>query len=206
MAYFVPLLILLVKKLWAQTTFLLFALYWGMAGVINLLDFIPGVSKGFLSSLGALYNMLDIPILLTIFYLTSTSVKIRQFAKYAVISYILVEAINAYFKGINYDAIKYVLGLGVFLVLLIVVWEIVCYLRKMEHTEREKAMIFIYAALLFEYGTYIIIYIFDYFIKVSDSTDNLLLYYISSLVAISIASCGFATRQNSNRFNRYYPY
>lgn len=206
-AYFVPLFIVLWKKLWKITPFLLFALYWMVAGLINLVDLIPGIELAFRQTLGALYNMIDIPLILGIFYFTSTSGKIRQFSKYACITFILIESINAYFKGINYEAIKYVLGIGVLLVLGIVLWEIALYLRKMEHTAREKAMIFIYSALLFEYGTYIIIYIFEYFIKGSDTIDNLLIYYISSLIAIIIACCGFIIKQKGAGIRNYYkPY
>ena len=50
---------------------------------------------------------------------------------------------------------------------------------------------FIYAALLFEYATFIVIYIFDYILISEDRKDSFLIYYVSSLVAILIASCGF---------------
>ena len=195
-AYFLPLLIVLFKRLWHHRSFVLFALYWLVAGVVNVLVLIPELNPEFLRTLKAGYNMLDIPFILTIFYFTTSSDRIRHFVKFVLIGFIIIELINAYIKGINYQAIKYVLGLGVFLVLTIVVWEIVWYLRKMVHSAKEKAMIFIYSALLFEYGTYIIIYIFDYFITGSDNTDNLLIYYLSSFIAIVIACCGFLIRQN----------
>jgi hypothetical protein len=35
------------------------------------------------------------------------------------------------------------------------------------------------------------IYIFDYFVDSSDKEDNFLIYYISSLVALFLASCGY---------------
>jgi hypothetical protein len=203
-AYFIPITIVLINRLWKHTPFLLFASYWTLSGVVNLFDFLPGVPLEFRNSLGALYNMLDIPLMLCIFYFTSSSEWIRQFSKYACISFILIESINAYYNGINYEAIKYVVGLGVLLVLFIIVSEIIFYLRKMEHTALEKALLFIYSALLFEYGTYVIIYIFEYFIKGSSAIDNLLIYYISSLVAIIIASFGFIIKQKKAGFRRYY--
>ncbi|HUR12764.1 MAG TPA: hypothetical protein VM012_15415 [Flavitalea sp.] len=206
MAYFVPLLIVLVKRLWGITAFILFALYWLIGGIVNVVDHIPGVDIAFRATLGAFYNMIDIPIILAIFYFTSGSDRIRQFAKYTCLSFLLIEMVNAYFKGVNYEAIKYVLGLGVLLVLIIVIWEIIFYLKKMEHTAKEKAMMCIYSALLFEYGTYIIIYIFDYYIKGSDANDNLLIYYISSLIAIVIASYGLMIRQRKSGFTRFYKY
>ncbi len=203
-AYFIPITIVLINRLWKHTPFLLFASYWALSGLVNLFDFIPGITLEFRNTLGALYNMIDIPFMLCIFYFTSSSEWIRQFSKYSCISFILVEAINAYYNGINYQAIKYVVGIGVLLVLFIIVSEIIFYLRKMEHTALEKALLFIYSALLFEYGTYVIIYIFEYFIKGSSAIDNLLIYYISSLVAIIIACFGFIIKQKKAGFGGYY--
>ena len=203
-AYFIPITIVVINRLWKHTPFMLFASYWLLSGLVNLFDFIPGISLEFRNSIGALYNMIDIPFMLCIFYFTSSSEWIRQFSKYSCISFILIESVNAYYNGINYQAIKYVVGIGVLLVLFIIVSEIIFYLRKMEHTALEKALLFIYSALLFEYGTYVIIYIFEYYIKGSSSIDNLLIYYISSLVAIIIACFGFIIKQKKAGFSRYY--
>src|SRR5690606_32599783 len=78
------------------------------------------------------------------------------------------------------------------LVLVVVIWEIILYLQKIEHSNRQNCKIFIYAALLFEYATFILIYLFDYiFIDSYNKKDSFFIYYISSLVALFIASCGF---------------
>jgi hypothetical protein len=46
--------------------------------------------------------------------------------------------------------------------------------------------------LFFEYGTFVVIYIFDYLLPgTSTSSDNFLVYYLSSLVALPVAICGF---------------
>ena len=203
-AYFLPMTIVLINRLWKHTPFLLFASYWALCGLVNLLDFIPGISLEFRNTLGVVYNMIDIPLMLCIFHFTSSTEWVRQFSKYACISFILIESINAYYNGINYQAIKYVVGIGVVIVLFIIISEIIFYLRKMEHTPLEKALLFIYSALLFEYGTYVIIYIFEYFIHGSSAMDNLLIYYISSLVAIIIACFGFIIKQKKAGFRRYY--
>ena len=48
------------------------------------------------------------------------------------------------------------------------------------------------AALLFQYGTYVIIYIFDYFwVNASNETDNFILYYISSIVSLVVGSIAY---------------
>ena len=62
-------------------------------------------------------------------------------------------------KGTNAKSKKplYVSAIGLVLVLTLIVWEIILYLQKIVHSGRERGLLFIYAALLFEYGTYIII-------------------------------------------------
>ena len=104
-------------------------------------------------------------------------------------------------KGWNYDAAKYVLAAGLLMVLYAVVWEISRYMHKLEHTRHEKAMVFIHVSFLFAYGTFIIIYIFDYYIKVGvSSMDNFIIYYISSLIAIIIASIGYLAKGSKRNF------
>jgi len=94
-------------------------------------------------------------------------------------------------SGVNYDSQKYALGAGVAMVLCIVTMEIIRYMQKVEHTTRQNAKMFIYAGVLFEYATFIVIYIFDYILINEDRQDSYLIYYLSTLVAILIASCGF---------------
>ena len=202
-AYFFPVAIVLFKRLWFHRSFLLFAIYWLVAGIINILLLTPGIDPEVLSTIRAGYNMADIPFILAIFYFTTASPRIRHFTKFVWFGLVIIQTINAFINGVNYQSLKYILGLGVFLVIAIVIWEIIGYLRKMEHTPKEKAMLFIYAALLFEYGTYVIVYIFDYYITGSDNTDNLLIYYISSFIALLIACCGYLIRQSRYRISGF---
>jgi hypothetical protein len=193
-AYFVPIIIVMVKRLWPLLPFLLFALYWLLGGLVNLIEFVP-LPKSAIETITVIYNMLDMPIVLCIFYFSSSSASIKKFTRIAMPGYALLTLVNCMVRGLNYDALKYVLGVGLLLVLVSIVWEIILYLQKIKHTSHEKAMLFIYAAMLFEYGTYVVIYIFDYFLPgVSTTTDNFFVYYISSLVALSVAVCGFLTR------------
>jgi hypothetical protein len=103
----------------------------------------------------------------------------------------MFEVASVILNGITYDALKYPLGAGIAMVLFIVMQEIVRYMQNIEHSNRQNSKIFVYAAVLFEYATFIVIYIFDYFIETSNRQDSFLIYYISTIVAIFIASCGF---------------
>lgn len=191
-ANFIPLVLVRVKRLWNQKAFLLFALYWAVSGIINIMDLIPGISKSQSEIITVVYNMLDIPIVLAIIHYTTSSDKIRRFTKIASPSFLLLQLINFSVKGWHYDAAKYVLAIGLLLVLFVVVWEIYLYMSKLEHNNYEKAIIFIHVSLLFAYGTFVIIYVFDYLINIGNSSiGNFIVYYISTLIALAIASIGY---------------
>lgn len=190
-SYFVPMILVLAKKLWNDRFFMLFASYWAYGGLINITDLIPGFPRQAVIALGILYNLLDIPIILAIFYTTTNSMLIRKYTLAGIALSITSAIIGMVMNGFNYDALKYSLGIGIVLVLVVVIWEIILYLQKIEHSNRQNAKIFIYAALLFEYATFILIYLFDYvFIDAYNKKDSFLIYYVSSLVALFIASCG----------------
>ena len=195
-AYFVPILIVVFKKLWKDKYFLFLGIYWLVGALINSITNIPGIGLPALETITVIYNMIDIPFILWILWYTSSSSTLAKILRLIIVIYIVTELILVFSFGINYEAIKYIIGAGVLVVLSALVWEITLYLQQMEHNNREKSMLFIYAALLFEYGSYIIVYIFDYFIIPSDQVDKLLIYYISTLIAIVIASFGFLLKKN----------
>lgn len=198
-AYFVPLAIVLLKKMWPVTPFLYFALYWVVGGLVNVADHI-GFSDRTVEIITVLYNIFDMPAIMYVLYKTTSSPTIRKLTAITAPAFLAVQVVNIIIRGINYDALKYTLAVGLLLVLTLIVWEIILYLQKIVHSGREKGLLFIYAALLFEYGTYIIIYIFDYFLEhISSTVDNYLVYYISTLIAIVIATCGYLTKGISKK-------
>jgi drug/metabolite transporter (DMT)-like permease len=62
----------------------------------------------------------------------------------------------------------------------------------MEHTALENSMVFVYAALLFAYGSFTIIYIFlhTHSGNMINTRDSFLLYYVSLFLAAVITSMG----------------
>jgi len=193
-SYFVPILIVIGKKLWSQIAFRLFALYWLISGLVNVVEFFT-LSKRATELFTVIYNILDMPLVLGVFYFATCSASIKKFIRIAGPGFLAAEFTNCLIRGFNYDALKYLLGAGIIIVLSVIVWEIIFRLQKIKHTGQEKGLLLIYAAMLFEYGTYVVIYIFDYFLPdASSTTDNFLVYYLSSLIALAVAVCGFLTR------------
>lgn len=189
-----PMLIVIGKKLWSQIPFRLFAMFWLVSAVINVVEFFP-LSNGANEMFTVLYNLLDVPFILTIIYFSTSSPVVKKITRIAVPVLVATGLVNCIIRGFEYASLKFVLGGELIIVLSVIIGEIILKLQKIKHTRQERALLLIYAALLFEYGTYVVIYIFDYFIPgASSTTDNFLVYYFSSLVALTVAICGFLTK------------
>ena len=111
-SYFVPLVIVLLRKAWRDQFFLLFALYWSVGGIVNLFDVIPGVSKEAIHNIGIFYNMLDVPFILAILYFTTSYHFVQRAAFGGIVLLLLVQVISIINGGIGYDSQKYALGMG----------------------------------------------------------------------------------------------
>lgn len=184
-------LIVLGKKLWPAVPFRLFALYWLVAAVVNLVEFIP-LSAYAMELYTVIYNLLDIPLVLTVFYFSTADTAVKKFTKIVAPALLLTGLVNCIIRGFNSDALEYLLGVELLIVLGVIIWEIILKLQKIKLTGHAKGLLLICAALFFEYGTFVVIYIFDYLLPgTSTSTDNFLVYYLSSLVALPVAICGF---------------
>ncbi|MBO9202274.1 MULTISPECIES: hypothetical protein [Niastella] len=196
--YFVPMLVVLMKKLWSAIPFRLYALYWLICALANLVEYIH-LSHSVMDLYTVIYNLLDIPIILTIFYFSSSSPVVKKFTKIAVPALLMAGLVNCIIRGFSTGSLEYVLGGELLIVLTVIVWEIILKLQQIRLTGQVKGLLFIYAALLFEYGTFVVIYIFDYFLPgTSTPTDNFLVYYLSSLIALPVAICGFLTKGINN--------
>jgi hypothetical protein len=139
-----------------------------------------------------IYNLLDMPLVLTVCYFASSSATVKKFTKIAAPALLAIGVVNCMIQGFVTDSLEYILGIELLVVLSVIIWEIILKLQEIRLTGYAKGLLLIFAALLFEYGTFVVIYIFDYFLPgTSTSTDNFLVYYLSSLVALPVAICGF---------------
>jgi hypothetical protein len=87
-----------------------------------------------------------------------------------------------------------VLGFGVVAVFLFGLVEIINYIRKLVFHWHEEVMIYIYAAIVYEYGTYLFNYWFDYWYEnatAQEFLDSTLVYNLSTIVAVSISLASF---------------
>jgi hypothetical protein len=186
---FVPLLIVSVKKLWKSNPFQLFGIYWAIGGIINTIVALRLFDKRTREIIIVIYNTLDVPMMATILYIATSTLLIRKFIRISFSILLIYEIGCLFYYGVVYDALRYALGIGVLMLMAIIIWKVVLFLQQMEYASREKAMLFICAALLFQYGIYMVVYVFDYFAKDrADRTDIFLIYYASCIVSLIMAS------------------
>jgi hypothetical protein len=191
-AYFIPIFIVLFRQLWVHSAFLLFSVYWGLNGIVNGIKRYDLVAEDMKQLITLAYNMVDMPLVLVFIYLCSSSSGVRKFTQVSAPVLFFVGLINFILQGWNYPAAKYVMGLGLLMVMIAVIWEIGNYTLKLEHSSHEKTLLCFYVSLFFAYGTFVIVYIFLYYVRIRDAAvDNYLIYYFSSLIAIAISSFGF---------------
>lgn len=189
--HFVPVLIVLGKKLWAALPYRLFALYWLAGALVNLLTMVP-LPNDSLELCSVIFRLLDIPLVLSAIYFSTTSRAVRKFTKLMAPALLTASLVNCIVRGFTLDVLEYVLGAGLLIVTSVIIWEIIMKLQRIRLSAYVKGLLLIYAALLFVYGTYAVIYIFDYLLPgKSSATDNLLMYHLSSLVALPIAIGGY---------------
>lgn len=191
---FVPFLFLGFKKVRRVNAFRFIGIYWFLNGLVNLpmLGQIRQESlRNFFAKLSTCYDLADAPLMLLIFALASSG-RFRKRLFLVMLGLVGGEALLVGQKGYTYSW-PVVIGAGVMLVLIYSVAGLWQYLKKMEHDRFENSMAFVYAALLFAYGTYSIIFLLSLFPKSSQTyneADSFLMYYISLSLAAVLTSAG----------------
>jgi hypothetical protein len=191
---FVPFLFLGFKKVRKVNTYRVIGIYWLFNGLVNFPILWPIQREGlrsFFQHLTDIYDLVDTPLVLLVFALAATG-KLRRQVLIVLVGFVIGESILIRQKGYTYSW-PIVVGTGVSLILVYTVSGLWQYLKKMEHNRFENSMAYVYAALLFGYGTYLIIYLLYFFRKSAsgyNEADSFLLYYTSLLLSAIVTSTG----------------
>jgi hypothetical protein len=192
---FIPFLLLSWKKMRKVRTYQVIGIYWLFTGLINFtnLDFFRQLTHTSVlqQRLNLYYNLLETPLILLVFAGATSGILRKQLL--LILPFFLAgEGILIGRIGYNFNSSAIIIGSGLLLTLTYSIIGLVQYMRKMEHTPFENSMVFVYAALLFAYGSFLIIYIFTHIRGNSEgsSKDSFLLYYTSILLSAAITSTG----------------
>jgi hypothetical protein len=187
--FLMPAIVVTIKGLWKDKFLKLFGIYGILAALINFLDLfkIPYV---YIESLNVIYNMIDIPFVIFILYQITKNSLAQKMMKWSMILYAVWQVYSLIKYGLKYDSMKYTLGFGIVLIIIFTIYLLSTYVRRMELTKIHIAHMILLGSLLFNYGSFVIIYIFDYYVKDYNAADNLFLYYISSIVSMLMVTAG----------------
>lgn len=167
-----------------------FGIYGLMAAALNFLDLFPSIDYQIIERVNVFYNMIDIPFVMLMIYSVCRNEVVKKLIVFAVGLYIFLQLVFFFREGMKYDALKITLGYGLGIVLLAILYTLLTFFRKMGLSGQQVAYVVILCALLFDYGSFIVIYIFDYYVDGYNINDNLLIYYVSSIISMLIGSSG----------------
>jgi hypothetical protein len=192
---FVPFFILGWKNMRTVRTWCVLGIYWLLTGLVNLLGIWfsshPNGSHGMVGQLSFGYSLVETPLLLLAFALAKQG-RGRRVLLLILLLFLTGESILLRLRGNN--SLLLIMGSGLAIIILYSLTGLLGYLKKMEHTRLENSMVFIYASLLFSYGSTLIIYIFAHYHHAGGANgndmDSFLLYYVSLLLSAVITCAG----------------
>lgn len=179
-------------------TYWVIGIYWLFNGLINLpaLGLVQSAGgRSILQRINYCYTFTETPMVLLAFAFANSG-RLRKQLMLVLLGFITGESMLIFFRGYNFTTCAAITGAGLLLVLAYCIAGLWQYLKKMEHSRFENSMVYVYAALLFGYGSFLIIYVFANFRSggaVYNETDSFLLYYISLLLSASVTSTGLGS-------------
>jgi hypothetical protein len=192
---FIPFLFLGWKNMRKVRTWWVLGIYWLFNGLDNLLDiwFASG-SEGshvLVRQWSFYYSLVETPMVLLAFAMARQG-RGRNGLLLVLALFMAGESILLRLGGNGFLGLIMGSGLGIIMLYSVIgLWD---YLKKMEHTRFENSMVYIYASLIFSYGSMLIIYIFAHVHHATGTaakdTDSFLLYYVSLLLSAAVTCAG----------------
>lgn len=172
--------------------YLCIAIFWLINGIINIPDSFGIDSTSDLSNrITLVYNLIETPLALCIFYFASTGWKKRT-ALYLIPLFILFEWIVLIRKGHNFESSTIIIGVGSFIAMIYCLMGIGQYFSKVQHNYFESTLGFVYAGFIFYYGLGLVVYYFSYLnFQKSTVPYTLFVYNLSLICATGLISYGF---------------
>ena len=190
----IPICFLGWKNIRQVRTWWVIGIYWLLTGLQNLLELwsasgSPG-HHGTYRLIDTAYNLVETPLVLLAFALAKQG-KSRRSLLLLLFLFVVAEAILMKLQG--HAAMFPILASGLAIIILYSVARLFDYLKKIEHTRFEHSMVYIYASLLFSYGSMLIIYVFAHYHfagNTGNDMDSFLLYYVSLLLSAGVTNAG----------------
>ena len=192
---FIPFFFLSWKNMRKVRTWWVLGVYWLLNGLDNLLEiWFAARSEGshvLVRELSFGYSLVETPLVLLTFALARQG-RGRKGLLLVLVLFTIGESILLRLRGNS--GLGLIFGSGLGIILLYSLMGLLDYVKNMEHTRFENSMVYIYASLLFSYGSMLIIYVFAHYHHASGTNghdmDSFLLYYVGLLLSAAVTCAG----------------
>lgn len=179
-----PIIAILVLRLTTFKTYAFLLFYLVMIFTYNFLQlgYIPASEK-FVNNAAAADNFLDAPLMLLFMLALYPSKLFKGIVTVAVVLLLLTSVLIISVLGFSIDTATYVLGPGVLIVFMLSVYLTWNNLRISVRRKSATGKAIISSGLLFMYGSYLIVYVSVYLVKVDRIDEAFLLFYTCTTIA-----------------------
>jgi uncharacterized membrane protein HdeD (DUF308 family) len=191
---FFPLIIYAWKRLVTNKSYMVISIFWTINGIL----YIPELFHWHwydeaTNMITFYYNLFDGPLMFLTFYYAYG----KKIFLYMILAFAIFEGIIISWKGFNNNSDNIIIGIGSLICLLLCFWAIAKYFMKVEHSDAETVLVFVFAGFMFYYGLFAVIYRYNYIVH-NDIQKNLqkpyvmLINWIAICLACGLISFGFA--------------
>ncbi len=156
---FLPLIICWWKRLASDKAYLIIALFWTINGILYVPEIFHWQWYNSVTDLiTTYYNLIDAPLIFLVFYFAFR----KKIFLHLIFAFIAFEVMMITWKGFNFESDNFIIGLGSLICLILNIWAISKYFMKVEHTEVENSLVFVFAGFIFYYGLFAVVFQYNY--------------------------------------------
>ena len=184
LSFTLPIAAVIYNRFYTHRSLAALMIYYSITALDNAMaqGLIP-VSDTFSRNFGVLNNFLDVPLMLTALLFFCPNRQKQLYIQVLTYIFLAYEVLIIMIKGFKPQAIIYVMGPGIIIVL---IYSLFLFIRQVKFSilhGKNQGRTLMLASIFFMYASYGLIYYFYYILKTPYKADTIVLYYISSGIA-----------------------
>ncbi len=198
---FLPLILYWWKRLAADKSYMVISIYWTINGILYIPEIFHWDWYNMVTNqITRFYNLVDGPLIFLTFYFIFK----KRIFLFLILAFLIFEAVIIAWKGFNDASDNVIIGLGSLICLILNVWGISKYFMKVEHTDTENVLVFVYAGYIFYYGLFAVVYKFNYLLTSGPQRPYVIFINFSAIcLATALISYGFWKFAHTEYVDRY---
>lgn len=199
-AQLMPVVIILVCRLYGNKSLLALLFYYFMQALYNLMSegLIPA-AKSTTEVVGVITNYLDIPLMLVIILFFSNNKDKQKIVYVTMAVFAVYEIVLSLMMGINFTTAIYITGAGIVLMMVYSMYLFSQYVKLTIEKNKAWGRTLMVTSILFAYSCYALIYFIYYIQKTSAVADVFIIYYIVSIISSILMSLGLLWVYNRSK-------